>query len=119
MAQTLFRRSEPYKETYLERIAPHPGLRAKFRDFMEVKRNNPMQQFGSSDKFFRGGGNFINAVPGLRHAHITPDLSIVYKIVGNQIYLYGFYTHDELGTGQPSSVPRQKSIAGRFAKTQF
>jgi len=119
MAETLFRRSEPYKETYLARIAPYPSLRAKFRDFMEVKRNNPMQQFGSSDTSFISAGNLAKAVSGLRHAHITQDVSIVYKIAGNQIYLYGFYTHDELGTGNPASVPRQKSIAGRFAKTQF
>jgi hypothetical protein len=114
-----FMRGELYDATYKVRVLPYPAVRKKFRDFMEIKRNNPRQPFGSSDKPFRSGGNFDSAVPGLMHAHITFDLSIVYKVVGNQIYLYGFFTHDDLGTGQPANLNRQKGAASRLANQTF
>lgn len=114
-----FMRGELYDATYKVRVLPYPSIRKKFRDFMEIKRNNPRQPFGASDKPFRSGGHFDNVVPGLAHAHITPDISIVYKVVGNQIYLYGFFTHDDLGTGQPANINRQKSAAQRLANQTF
>lgn len=117
--ETVFRRGDLYKETYLNRVLPYPPIKKKFRDFMEIKRANPNQLFGSSDKLFLSSGNFINQVPGLRHAHITFDLSIVYKVVGNEIYLYGFFTHDDLGTGQPPNLNKQKSAAKRLANQTF
>lgn len=115
----VFRRSNLYKQTYLARVLPYPPVKNKFRDFMEVKRVNPNQPFGASDKPFRSSGNFTSAVPGLRHAHITFDLSIVYRVEGNQVFLYGFFTHDDLGTGQPANINRQKSSAARFSNTGF
>ena len=118
----VFRRSPEYKETYLKRIKGSPQLRAKFRDFMEIKRHNPLQPFGSSDKSFVGGGIFSSEIPGLMHAHITFDLSIVYKVAGKnptEVYLYGFYTHDELGTGQPSNRAKQHSMARSFKNRTF
>lgn len=114
-----FMRGADYNRTYLERVKPYAPVRAKFREFMEIKRNNPNSQFGSSDKPFRSSGKFINQVPGLRHAHITFDLSIVYKVVNGVVYLYGFYTHDELGTGQPANINKQDSMAGRFSRMAF
>ena len=119
MAQVAFRRSGLYKETYLAKVLPSPKLKAKFRDFMETKRVNPNAPFGGKDATFSSAGHFTKSVPGIRHAHITHDLSIVYKIVGNEIYLYGFFTHDELGTGQPASIQRQKSVAAKFANQNF
>lgn len=118
----VFKRSPEYKDTYLRRIKNQPSLKAKFRDFMELKRNNPLQPFGASDKPFLGGGFFSNAVPGLKHAHINQDISIVYKIVGKnptEIYLYGFYTHDDLGTGQPANKAKQQSMSTSFSNRKF
>jgi hypothetical protein len=56
---------------------------------------------------------------GLMHYHVTHDLRLVYLVRGNTIYLYGFYTHDELGTGQPRNVNRQKSMVTQFKNTTF
>lgn len=114
-----FKRSPAYQETYLSKIYPYPKLRAKFRDFMELKRHNPMQPFGASDKHFKSGWQFDDVVPGIKHAHITHDISIVYEYKNGEIYLYGFYTHDELGTGQPPNINKQKSMATRFANQTF
>lgn len=121
-ANVRFRRSPEYKETYLAKVNPYESVRNKFREFMELKRNDPNQAFGKSDKHFLGDGFFTQQVPGLKHAHITQDLSIVYKISGKnptEIYLYGFYTHDELGTGQPPNIRRQSSIAKSFRSYTF
>lgn len=114
-----FMRGDLYDATYAVRVQPYPAIRKKFRDFMELKRNNPTAPFGSSDKSFSSDGTFSAVIPGLRHAHITFDLSIVYKIVGNQIYLYGFFTHDDLGTGQPRNINRQKNAAQRLSNQDF
>lgn len=115
----VFRRSELYKQTYLDKVLANPTLKNKFRDFMEVKRNNPNASFGSSDKPFVSVGHFAKAVPGIRHAHITHDLSVVYKVIGNEVFLFGFFTHDELGTGQPANINKQKSSARRLANQDF
>ena len=113
--ETVFRRCDSYKETYLQKVKPYDAIRRKFADFMELKRWNPIQPFGKSDKLFLGTGFFIRAVPNLKHAHITQDLSIVYKLEGGTIWLYGFYTHNELGTGQPPNKRIQDAMATRIA----
>ena len=115
----VFRRSEPYNETYSVRVLPYPKIRTKFREFMDIKRNYPNKPFGQSDTTFTANGNFIARVPGLKHAHITNDISIVYKVEGNEVFLYGFYPHDDLGTGTPAKINVQKAMAARFANTQF
>lgn len=113
--ETIFRRCNSYLETYIDKVRPYNSIRSKFRDFMELKRWNPTVNFGKSDKPFTSDAFYARAVPGLRHAHITFDLSILYKIVNNELWLYGFYTHDELGTGQPSNIRKQSSMASYFA----
>lgn len=119
MNSVVFKRSRSYLDTYESRVLPYPAIRKKLRDFMEVKRNNPTQVFGASDKNFTPGGVFYTMIPGLRHAHLTPDLSLVYRVSGNTIFLYGFYNHDEIGTGQPPKIPKQKAMATKFAHTEF
>lgn len=117
--ETVFRRCDSYKETYLQKVKPYDSIRRKFADFMELKRWNPIEPFGKSDKLFVGTGFFINAVPNLKHAHITQDLSIVYKLDGRTIWLYGFYTHAELGTSRPANKRIQDAMATKIAnKTQ-
>lgn len=113
--ETVFRRCDSYKQTYLQKVKPYNSIRRKFADFMELKRWNPIQPFGKSDKLFFGAGLFIRAVPNLKHAHITHDLSIVYKLDGGTIWLYGFYTHAELGTGQPANKKIQDTMATKIA----
>ena len=117
--QTAFLRGNDFRRTYNERVLPFEVVRSKFRQFMDSKRKDPRQPWGASDKPFTPGGNFANQVPNLKHAHLTPDLSIVYLATGNAVYLYGFYTHDDLGTGQPPKQPRQKAMSVKFRNTQF
>jgi hypothetical protein len=111
-----------FNATKISKVFTNSVARNRFggqNGFMEIKRKNPNTPFGASDKPFVPNGKYGTAVPGLRHAHITHDLSIVYKVEGNNIYLYGFYTHDDLGTGNPANKRKQDSMADRFRNATF
>lgn len=77
-----------------------------------VKSKDPMEKFGSKDQHFVGGGPL--SASKLIHAHLTHDISLLYKRSGRNptvIDLYAIVTHDELGTGQPPNLKLQKTIA--------
>ena len=117
-----FRANGWFQATKISKVFPNTNAKNRFggpNGFMDVKRTNPNTPYGSSDKPFAANGNYGSAVPGLRHAHITHDLSIVYRVDGRNIYLYGFYTHDELGTGNPANMRKQASMADRFKNATF
>lgn len=81
--------------------------------FIRFKRDNPLSPFGSKDYPFKGDG----PLHGLPHAGLTFDVSIVYSISGknpNVITLYGIFSHDELGTGNPGNQKRMKQAATRI-----
>lgn len=85
--------------------------------FQQLKSQNPQQQYGGSDKPFTGGGNFS----GLSHAHLTHDVSLVYRwdSAHREFKLYGFYTHDDLGTGTPPQLRKQENVGGRLQGQVF
>lgn len=87
--------------------------------FMDTKRQNPQSPYGSSDKLFRPNGQFGTKISGIKHAHITHDISVVYKVIGNNVFLYGFFTHDELGTGTPANIRKQDAMSTRFSNAEF
>lgn len=87
--------------------------------FMHVKRENPNQSWGSSDKHFKSQGVFTKLVPGIKHAHLAHDVNLVYLVRGNIVYLFGLFTHDELGTGTPPNPRRQKAMATQFKNATF
>lgn len=112
---TVFLRGNDFRRTYDEKVLPYEGIRKKLRQFMQSKRDNPQQPWGGSDKSFTSGGPFS----GLRHAHLTQDLSIVYRVVNRTVFLYGFYTHHDLGTGTPPKYGHQKTMGAKLQATQF
>lgn len=89
------------------------------KDFLTLKRSNPRSAYGASDKPFATKSTLGLTVPGLAHAHLNADLSIVYRIEGNILYLYGIYSHEQLGTGQPAKINVQKSMAQKFNNMNF
>jgi hypothetical protein len=116
-----FQYSDLFKSTYIEK-SRNPQIAKKFDDFIRSKTLNPVAPYGSSDKPFRGNGFFTSAIPKLRHAHITHDVSIIYLISGfnpTQIRLYGLFSHDEMGTGQPQNIKKQKSLAKQLSNQIF
>lgn len=90
-------------------------VRKALDKFIEVKIENPTQRYGKVDKSFVSDGNYV----GLMHAHLTFDKSIVYKIESGKLFLFGIYSHDDLGTGQPRNINKQKSMGIKFHNTNF
>lgn len=77
--------------------------------------SNEKPGFGGSDKKFRADGNFGTRIRNVAHAHLTDDISVAYLVDGDQLNIYGVYTHDALGTGQPANINRQKQVATRWS----
>jgi hypothetical protein len=114
----IFQKSEIYDET----LSQHPNLRNKMEDFLRLKQQNFSDPFGSSDKLFVTAGFYAKAVPGLKHAHLNRDVSIVYRIHGSSprvCDLYGLFTHKDLGTGEPPNIRKQKNQATSFSNLSF
>ncbi len=92
-------------------------LQKALEKFQALKSANPQQQYGASDKPFKGKGNFSS----LSHAHLTHDISLVYRWDHDEreFKLYGFYTHDDLGTGTPPQLAKQEVVGGRLKGQVF
>lgn len=112
-----FRRSADYKRTYEEKILPHEALRKKLRVFMDEKRADPKKKISKEEEPFAAGAPIGKTIPGIWKTKMTYDLSLVYRVAGDVVYLYGFYTHDELGTD--GSIPQQQKMAKRFKDMTF
>lgn len=111
-----------YMETLVEKARAYPGIAQKVQDFKKFKSENPLQAFGTRDKPFMGNQIYGTTIPDLRHAHFNLDLMIVYTIRGRnpiEFDLYGIFSHDELGIGQPANVRKQRSMSSRMANQQF
>jgi mRNA-degrading endonuclease YafQ of YafQ-DinJ toxin-antitoxin module len=112
-------------EDYLRQVNPANPQRIRgpalnrLKEFLATKRNDLQMPFGGSDSKFVANAPLGRAVPGLRHAHITQDYSIVYKVDGGSLYLYGVYSHNDLGTGNASKEKTQQQMATRFANMKF
>lgn len=96
----------------------------KLKQFIERKKDNPMNSFGSRDKPFTG--HMRDAVPGevMMHVHLLHDANLLYTLTGTDtkvIKLYGIFTHDDIGTGQPQNINRQRNYVAKLAsqKNQF
>ena len=107
---------------HVESLIKHRQVVQKLLDFFEFKRNNPLAPFGASDRKFASSGLYNTTIPNLRHAHLSTDISIVYKVHSKNpmlVDLYGLFSHEELGTGNPSKANTQKTMAKRFSQQSF
>jgi len=107
---------------YTHTLAKYPKLLAKVNEFINAKKADFNTRFGGSDKPFASGGIYNSEIPGLKHAHLNHDVSIVYNIHGANpriIDLYGLFSHDDLGTGQPPNRKKQQSRANSFSQERF
>lgn len=122
MNPVVFRTCDLYRETLVDKARAYPVIGQKMQEFRDFKTANPLQPYGGSDKPFVSKGNFGTVVGGLRHAHLTHDIMIVYTISGRNptvFNLYGIFSHDELGIGQPANIKRQKAQAKRMNNQVF
>lgn len=111
-----------FDQTWQARSQNNASLQNKLTQFVQVKSQDPTASFGASDKPFKSGGFFTNAIPKLKHAHLTHDLSLVYVLEGGAdpvIRLYGIFSHDDLGTGTPPNLNRQRNVSAQLARQTF
>ena len=104
-------------------------LKRGVKEFLAWKNKNPANGFipnvypgyGNSDKKFKPKGFFGSHLPGVAHAHLTHDISIVYLVdrETSTIRVFGLYSHDDIGTGQPEDLNRQEQAAKRWASMRF
>jgi len=112
---TVFRTCALFDET----LKTHGSAVLKtFIDFKKTKEANAMASFGSKDRPFIGTGPFGSIKPRIIHAGITRDISLLYSVTGQNphvINLYGFFTHEESGTGTPAKTSTQKALAQKIS----
>lgn len=103
-----------------ETLKRHPEISKRLQEFLQFKAENPLARFGSKDEHFTGDGALKTS--SLIHAHLSRDISILYKRHGqNPIYLdlYAILSHQELGTGTPSSPKTQKKMVSKMDSQAF
>lgn len=103
------------------------SLIQKLKEFVKHKEQYPsngnisidMPGFGGDDKKFKADNHFGTSVRNIAHAHLTLDISVVYLVDGDKLYIYGVYNHDSIGIGQPRNANRQKQAAARWKNLKF
>lgn len=111
-----------FVETFNEKVHGNPVVSKKYSEFKSVKTQNPLQSYGAKDYPMIAQGPIGKLIPGMRHAHLTSDISVFYTIEGRDptiIKLYGVFSHQDIGTGQPGNPKRQKSMGQQMANQQF
>lgn len=106
--------SDTYFAT-LKKYESDPQVLQALRNFIDFKRQNPLQQAGGKDRPYVGNG----PLAGYVHAGLTRDISIVYTISGRDphvIKLFGIYTHQDTGTGTPGRPNLSKVVAASWNK---
>lgn len=118
----VFKSCPLFKESLFNLARNYPNLINRLDAFRDFKRQNPLASFGSSDKPAVSKLTFSNEIPGIRHAHLTKDISVWYTVSGRdpiEIKLYGVFTHHETGTSTTPNQKRQMSTALRFKNQKF
>ena len=111
-----------FVETFRQKISGNTSVAKKFEEFKDFKINNPLQNYGAKDYPMLSQGPIGKAVPGMRHAHLTQDISIFYTIEGRnptKIKLYGLFSHADSGTGNASNIKRQQTLGKQLKNQTF
>jgi hypothetical protein len=119
--------SDDFNKTLVKFADQKDRIKLELRKFVDFKNSNPANGsvagvysgFGDSDRRFRSKGKFANKIDGISHAHLTHNISIVYLVDDGVLYLYGIYSHDDIGTGSPGNINRQEQMATRWANMNF
>ena len=115
-------RCKLFNETAQKYLLPGSALRKSFDRFVETKLTNPIASYGSSDKTNPAGTPMAQAVPKIRHAHLSSDISIFYTVSGANptvLRLYALLSHSEAGTGQPLNKRKNQGMATKMANQEF
>lgn len=106
---------------FIDTLKKNSEVMDKFEEFLDSKKNNPTQPFGKDTPFISAGPIGRTGLK-LKHAHLSQDISVVYRIHGKDphtIDLYGVYRHKELGTGNTPNIKIQQNLAKKFSNTEI
>ncbi len=106
-----------FDETYAEKIKGYPIIKQKFQEFVTSKMRAPLEPYGAKDRGGVSGDPLRAVLPSIKHAHLTPDISVFYAISGGDpkyLDLFGIFTHDDVGQGQPIKPKVQQKVASRL-----
>lgn len=109
---TTFKKCKLFDKTFAKTTKQ---IQTKFKDFINWKKDHPTEKFGSSDYPFTNSGNF----GGFWHAKLSFDVSVIYKQEKGVILLFGVFSHDESGTGQPANLNKQASLRSKLDHQEF
>ena len=87
--------------------------------FTDAKAVSPTAPFGKRDYQYRGGAL---AATKTSHALLRKDMYIIYRVSGKNptiVYLYGFTTHEDSGTGNPPKQGKQQTFAKQLDNMSF
>jgi hypothetical protein len=107
---------------YLETLETHTNLRELVVKFMTAKVTDPLAPYGGSDTHFTPDGPIGKTGLKVKHAHITQDVSIIYRLHSSNprlLDMYGLFSHKESGTGNAANIKTQKQLAGRLSNQDF
>lgn len=85
-------------------------IQTALKSFLVAKAENPQKPFGGKDYPMTGKG----PLSGIKHAGLSNDISIMYEIKNNTIYLFAIGSHDDLGFGRPNNIQKQKSLVKKI-----
>lgn len=87
----------------------------QFDRFLDAKTANPTEMWNASDK------RASHSLSSFYKAHLTHDDSIIYTYdqQENVLRIYGIWSHDEMGTGQPPNYAKIVKFADRLSNQIF
>ena len=113
----VFQFCDLWEETFSEK-KKLPGLVEAVANFIKAKSENPLLPYGKSDRGFTNPSIF----PDIKHAHITQDICVFYKLEGANprvFKMYGVFTHAESGTGNKQNRNIQVSLTKTMKNQVF
>ena len=100
-----------FSSLFIHTLNTHKVVADKAESFINAKLENPTQRYGASDSRFIPAGPLGKLK--VSHAHLSKDISILYRIAGTpaKLYLYGIFSHKESGTSDTPNINKQKSLS--------
>ncbi len=92
----------------------------ELKKFTDAKTRNPLVPYNKRDYQYKGSGPLGQTKVG--HALLHQDAYVIYKVSGKNptvVYLYGFTSHEDSGTGNPPKQAKQQAFAKQIHSMTF
>jgi mRNA-degrading endonuclease YafQ of YafQ-DinJ toxin-antitoxin module len=117
MANVKFKKCNLFLKSF-EGYKTDKKVTAALDQFVKFKETSPSQAFGSKDYKYKSG-----ILSDYWHAGLSFDDSLIYQIQRKgddyTFLLYGLYSHDDSGTGQPPNMKKQRALLTKLDNQEF